>query len=216
VGDRNWILLGAPGAGKGTQAQRLIEQYRLPQISTGDMLREAKRAGTPLGKKAAEYMDRGALVPDELVIGLMAERLDQADAREGFILDGFPRTVPQAEALERVLAERGRKLSRVVAINVPEEVLVPRLTGRRSCPKCGAPYHVMFKPPKQDGVCDLDGTKLIQRDDDTEVTVRKRLATYRNQTAPLIAYYGKKGVLREVDGQGELQAVAARLEEALS
>ncbi|HEY3353302.1 MAG TPA: adenylate kinase [Polyangia bacterium] len=216
MGDRNWILLGAPGAGKGTQAQRLIDTYRLPQISTGDMLREAKRAGTALGKQAAGYMDRGALVPDELVIGLIAERLDQPDAQQGFILDGFPRTVPQAEALGQVLAERGRQLTRVVAIEVPEAVLVPRLTGRRSCPKCGAPYHVMFKPPVKEGLCDVDGTALVQRADDTEVTVRARLETYRNQTAPLIAYYRAKGLLREVDGQGELGAVFQRVQEALA
>jgi adenylate kinase len=214
-GERNWILLGAPGAGKGTQAQRLIDAYRLPQISTGDMLREAKRAGSALGKQAAEFMDHGALVPDHLVIGLIAERLEQPDARGGFILDGFPRTVAQAEALERVLGEHGRALSRVVAIVVPEEILVPRLTGRRSCPKCGAPYHVLFKAPKLTGTCDLDGTALIQRADDTEATVRTRLENYRNQTAPLIAYYRAKGIVREVDGQGELDAVAARMQEAL-
>jgi adenylate kinase len=216
MGERNWILLGAPGAGKGTQAQRLIDTYRLPQISTGDMLRDAQRAGTPLGKQAAEYMNRGALVPDDLVIGLIAERLDQADAKAGFVLDGFPRTVPQAEALERVLGERARTITRVVAIDVPEDVLVPRLTGRRSCPKCGAPYHVMFKAPARPGVCDACGTGLVQRGDDTEVTVRKRLETYRKQTAPLIEFYGLRGVLRQVNGEGALLEVGERMEEALA
>jgi adenylate kinase len=215
MGERNWILLGAPGAGKGTQAQRLIEKYQLPQVSTGDMLREAKRAGTPLGKKAAEFMDRGALVPDEVVIGLIEERLLQPDTAAGFILDGFPRTVPQAEALERALAAHGRGLTRVVLVDVPAEALVVRLAGRRSCPKCGRPYHLTFSPPRVDSVCDVDGTALLQRADDDEATVRARLATYLKQTEPLVAWYRAKGLLREVDGQGELEAVSARIEEAL-
>ncbi len=214
--EKNWILLGAPGAGKGTQAQRLIEKHHVPQISTGDMLREAKRAGTPLGKEAESYMSRGALVPDELVIKLIAERLAKPDAKVGFILDGFPRTVAQAEALDRVLANLGRKLTRVVAIEVPEEVLVPRLTGRRSCPKCGAPYHVMFNPPKKADTCDQCQSKLVQRPDDNEATVKNRLETYRKQTAPLIDYYRAKGLLSEVSGEGEVGAITKRVEDAVS
>jgi adenylate kinase len=213
---KNWILLGAPGAGKGTQAVRLVETFKLPQISTGDMLREERRAGTDLGKQAGEFMDKGALVPDEVLIALIAKRLEQKDAETGFILDGFPRTLGQAEALDGMLASRGRRIDRVIAIEVPASSIVPRITGRRSCPKCGAPYHVEFKRPKVADTCDACGTKLVQRGDDTEVAVVKRLQAYDTMTQPLFAYYQKQGVLKKVNGDGEMDAVWTRVKEAAS
>ncbi len=213
---KNWILLGAPGAGKGTQAVRLVETFKLPQISTGDMLREERRLGTDLGKKAGEFMDKGALVPDEVLIALIAKRLEQKDAQGGFILDGFPRTLGQAEALDKMLADKSRTIDRVIAIEVPASSIVPRITGRRSCPKCGAPYHVEFKKPKVADTCDACGTKLVQRGDDTEAAVVKRLEAYDKMTAPLFAYYAKRGVLKKVNGDGEMDAVWTRVKEAAS
>lgn len=195
------ILLGAPGAGKGTQAELLIKKYGLAHVAPGDIFRQAVREGTPLGKKAKEYMDRGALVPDEIVIGIMRERLAREDCRRGFLLDGFPRTVNQADALGQTLQELGITLDGVVNLEVSEVELVRRLTGRRVCPKCGANYHVMFNPPRTEGRCDNCGTDLIQRDDDREETVRRRLEVYRNQTQPLINYYQERGLLKTVNGE---------------
>jgi adenylate kinase len=213
--ERNLILLGAPGAGKGTQAQRLAARFGIPQISTGDMLRAARREGTPLGKRAEEYMTKGQLVPDEVVIGLVEERLGQADARTGFILDGFPRTIPQAEALDQVLERLGRGKITVVDVKVPESVLIERLGGRLSCPKDGATYHVKFTPPKVPGKCDNDGTDLITRADDQPEAISQRLREYHQKTAPLIDYYASKNVLRAVDGVGDLEVVLQRVVQAL-
>jgi adenylate kinase len=215
VGERNLILLGAPGAGKGTQAQRLAVRFGIPQISTGDMLRAARREGTPLGKKAEEYMNKGALVPDEVVIGLVEERLGKPDAKAGFILDGFPRTIPQAEALDAVLKKLGRSRIAVVDVQVPETVLQERLGGRLSCPKDGASYHVKFTPPKKEGLCDTCATPLVVRADDRPEAISKRLVEYHEKTAPLAAYYGKAGVLKSIDGVGELEVVLDRLVRAL-
>jgi adenylate kinase len=216
MAELNVIFLGAPGSGKGTQATRFAERHRIPHISTGDMLRAAVREGTPLGREVEGFISRGGLVPDATVITLLVERLARPDATGGGVLDGFPRTLPQAEALDRMLAEHGQRLKRVVAIEVPEEALVGRLVGRRSCPKCGAPYHVQFKRPKLAGVCDSCGTELIQRNDDTEATVRERFETYRRQTAPLCDYYQRQGMLRRVSGEGEVEEIAKRVEEAVA
>jgi adenylate kinase len=215
VGERNLILLGAPGAGKGTQAQKLAVRFGIPQISTGDMLRAAKREGTPLGKKAEEYMTAGKLVPDEVVIGLVEERLQQADAKPGFILDGFPRTIPQAEALDGVLQKLGRAPIKVVDVAVPEAMIIERLSGRFSCPKCGAAYHVTFTPPKVAGVCDVCATTLVSRADDRPEAVAQRLREYHEKTAPLVDYYQKASVLKTIDGVGEPEVVLDRLVRAL-
>jgi adenylate kinase len=215
MSERNLILLGAPGAGKGTQAQRLSARFGIPQISTGDMLRAARREGTPLGKKAEEYMTKGQLVPDEVVIGLVEERLAQPDAKPGFILDGFPRTIPQAQALDRVLAKLGRAKIGVVDVRVPEATLIERLGGRLSCPKDGASYHVKFTPPKQAGICDSCGTALITRADDKPEAISQRLREYHDKTAPLVDYYQRAGLLRTVDGVGELEVVLQRVVQAL-
>jgi adenylate kinase len=205
----NLILLGGPGAGKGTQAKKLIDLYHIPQISTGDILRAAVKEGTEMGKKAKEYMDAGKLVPDEVVIGIIKDRLAQPDAKKGFILDGFPRTVPQAEALDQVLAGLGTKIDHVVSIDVDEEALVERLTGRRTCKNaaCGQMYHIKFTPPQKAGVCDKCGGELYQRDDDNEATVRNRLATYNQATAPLIGYYSQKGLVRPIKGVGSIDDI---------
>ena len=212
---RNLILLGAPGAGKGTQAQKLAALWSIPQISTGDMLREARRQGTELGRRAQTFMDAGKLVPDEVVIGLVEERLEQPDAKGGVILDGFPRTTPQAEALDALLARMGRDRVKVVAIDVPEEELQLRLGGRRSCPKDNAPYHVQFHPPRVEGKCDLCGADLITRADDEPVAIKKRFEEYLAKTATLTDYYGRHGALRTVDGTGALAAVNERIKGAL-
>ena len=188
------ILLGAPGAGKGTQAEYIKGQYNMPQISTGDILRQAVREETEIGKKAKSYMDAGKLVPDDIIINIMKQRLKEPDCLDGFILDGFPRTIKQAEKLEKIA-----KINVVINIVVPLEDLLQRITGRRSCPECGAVYHIIFNPPPEEGKCKCGGT-LIQREDDTEETVRKRLETYEAQTAPLIDYYKKKKLLKDVDG----------------
>ncbi|MGB9668193.1 MAG: adenylate kinase [Thermosulfidibacteraceae bacterium] len=195
------IMLGAPGAGKGTQASMISEKYGILQISTGDILRAAVREGTQLGIEAKKYMDRGELVPDEIVIGIVRERIVQDDCKKGFILDGFPRTVVQAEALDRMLEELGISIDYVINIDVPEEEIIKRLSGRRTCRNCQAMYHVIFNPPKKEGVCDKCGGELYQRDDDKEETIRARLEVYKKQTAPLIEYYSKRGKLVNIDGR---------------
>lgn len=211
----NLILLGPPGVGKGTQAKLLIDRFGIPQISTGDILRAAVKELTPMGVKAKGYMDSGALVPDEVVIGIVEERLAQEDCRKGFILDGFPRTVPQADALAQVLSGMGRSIDRVVSLSVDKGELLKRLTGRRACSKCGAGYHVDFAPSRVSGVCDACSGELFQREDDKESTILNRLAVYEEQTAPLIAYYEKAGLLCSVDGMGSVDAVQAEIVAAL-
>jgi len=207
----NIIFLGPPGAGKGTQAKILVEKYAIPQISTGDMLRDHVAKGTELGVKAKEYMEKGQLVPDEIILGMVKERLSQQDAQKGFILDGFPRTVAQAEALDKILEEMDKKIEYVLALIVPDEELVSRLTGRRTCKNCGMMYHIKFKPPKVEGKCDSCGGELYQRPDDNEETVRNRLKVYHKQTSPLIEYYRKKGVLFEVDGSKGIDEITQQL-----
>ncbi len=205
---RRLVLLGPPGAGKGTQASYLAERYGVAHIATGDILREAKAAGTPLGLLAKGYMDRGELVPDDVVIGLVRERLEQPTIREkGFLLDGFPRTVAQAEALDALLTDLGRPLEAVLNLRVDPDLLTRRLTLRRSCPACGAVYHLENRPPKVEGRCDACGGALVRRPDDAEETVRARLAVYIRQTEPLIAYYAERGLLREIDGEQPIAAV---------
>jgi adenylate kinase len=211
----NLILLGPPGAGKGTQAQFLTEDYGIPQISTGDMLRAAVKAGTPMGLKAKECMDQGALVPDDVVVGIVKERLQQGDCANGFILDGFPRTVPQADALAGNLKQLGKEIDAAIALSVDTDALVERLAGRRTCPVCGAGYHLKYDPPREDGKCTKCGAELIQRDDDKEETVRNRMRVYAEQTQPLIDYYADAGVLVEVDGMASIDEVRATIKEAL-
>jgi adenylate kinase len=198
----NLILLGPPGAGKGTQAQLMVDRYHIPQISTGDILRAAVKDKTPLGVKAKGFMDQGKLVPDELVIGIIEERLKAADCHPGFILDGFPRTIAQAEALQPILSKMGRSIDHVVNIEVEDEELVRRLTGRRTCKNCGAMFHIVFHAPKREGICDRCGGTLYQREDDKEETIRTRLKEYQKQTAPLIQYYQQKKTLRSIQGVG--------------
>jgi adenylate kinase len=200
VSELNLILFGPPGAGKGTQAERLRGDFQLPYIATGDMLRSNVKEGTELGKKAKEYMDAGELVPDDLIVAMAAERLQQDDAQDGFILDGFPRTIEQAKALDRQLAELGRRVTAALLIDVADEEVVRRLSGRRVCVKAGHNYHVEFDPPKREGVCDQDGSRLIQRDDDKPDVIRNRLRVYHEQTEPLIDFYDEQGVMRRIDG----------------
>jgi adenylate kinase len=211
----NLILLGPPGAGKGTQAKRLEEKYEIPQISTGDILRGAVRQGTKLGKTAQSYMDAGKLVPDSVMVGIIEERLREPDCAQGFILDGFPRTVAQADALAGVLEGIGSGIDHVICVEVPNEELVGRLTGRRTCGACGAMFHVEFNPPEREGSCDACGGDLFQREDDKEDTIRSRLAVYDEQTAPLIAYYRRGGLLRPIDGVGNMEEILGRIQGVL-
>jgi len=211
----NLILLGAPGAGKGTQAEMIVAKYNIPQISTGDMLREAVAKGTELGQKAKEYMDKGELVPDEVVIGIVKERLAQPDCDKGFILDGFPRTINQAEALDGILKELNKKIDAVINVYVPEEEIVKRIVNRRTCRNCKAVYHLIYNPPKEEGKCDKCGGELYQRDDDKEETVKERLKVYKSQTQPLIDYYSKKGVVYDIDGTKTIEEVFKQIEAIL-
>jgi adenylate kinase len=198
--DMKIIMLGAPGAGKGTQAKRIAEKYSIPHISTGDIFRANIKNNTELGQKAKTYMDKGELVPDELVVDLIMDRFKQADAANGYVLDGFPRTIPQAEALDKALEANGESVDFAINVEVPDENIINRMGGRRACVGCGATYHIQFNAPKVEGICDTCGEKLILRDDDKPETVKNRLSVYHDQTQPLIDYYNKKNVLREVDG----------------
>jgi len=209
------VLLGPPGAGKGTQAKLLEEKVSACQISTGDILRKAVAERTPLGREASEYINRGALVPDGVIVNLVAERLKEKDCEKGFILDGFPRTIPQATSLNAILNQRGIRLSAVLSVRVPHNVIIERLAGRRTCRNCGALSHVVFTPPKKEGVCDRCGGALYQRDDDREETIANRLKVYEDQTAPLVDYYRGQGLLREIDGVGDVDEIRARIIQAL-
>jgi adenylate kinase len=213
--DVNIILMGLPGAGKGTQAERIVKEFDIPHISTGDMFRAAVKNETPLGLEAKSYMDKGLLVPDEIVIGIVRERLAMDDCAKGFLLDGFPRTVPQAEALTATLKELGREIDHVININVRREFLIERLTGRWICPICGASYHTLFNPPKEAGVCDKDGGKLFQRDDDKPEVVAQRLDVNIAQAQPLIDYYAEQGLLRNINGEQDIQVVFAEITSVL-
>lgn len=207
----NLILLGPPGAGKGTQAKKLTEEFSIPQISTGDILRNAVKAGTAMGLKAKEYMDAGSLVPDEVVVGIVRDRLLERDCEKGFILDGFPRTVAQADSLQDSLVDLGKNLDRVISLEVDEEALVERLTGRRTCSNCGSGYHLKYEPPNKPDTCDACGGTLFQRDDDKEETIRKRLQVYNNQTSPLINYYRDAGILVKLDGMQPIPQVQEKM-----
>ena len=210
------LLMGPPGAGKGTQAEVLTEKFNIPHISTGDMFRAAVKEGTPLGKKAKECMDKGALVPDEVTVGIVKERLAKDDCKKGFLLDGFPRTVEQADALKKILEELNLPNVRVLNINVPKEELVERAVGRRICKGCGKTYHLKFNPPKKDGVCDACGKELYQRADDTAETMNERISVYEASTKPLIDYYKSQGVYEEVDGKLAIDKVSDALIKLLS
>lgn len=211
----NIILMGLPGAGKGTQASKIIKKYPIPHISTGDMFRLAIKNETELGKEAKSYMDKGELVPDSVTIGIVKERLSQSDAKEGFLLDGFPRTVEQAQALNDIMDELGTQIDRTINVDVDEEELMNRLTGRRICEVCGTTYHLVFNPPKQEGVCDLDGGKLYQREDDNPETVANRLEVNLKQTQPLLDFYKEQDVLVNVDGSKDIDDVFARIDDIL-
>lgn len=201
------IMLGAPGAGKGTQAKMIAEKYGLPHISTGDIFRANIKNGTELGKEAKEYMDKGLLVPDELTVRLLLDRVAQDDCKNGYVLDGFPRTIPQAEVLDEKLSELGEKVDFAINVDVPDENIVNRMSGRRACLSCGATYHIVSIPPKKEGICDVCGSELVLRDDDKPETVQNRLKVYHDQTQPLIDFYEKKGVLRSVDGTLPMEEV---------
>ena len=209
------IMLGAPGAGKGTQAKKIAAKYDIPHISTGDIFRANIKNGTELGNKAKTYMDQGLLVPDELVVDLVVDRVQQDDCKNGYVLDGFPRTIPQAEALDKALAEFGDKIDYAIDVNVPDENIVKRMGGRRACVGCGATYHLVYAPTKTEGICDVCGKELILRDDDKPETVQKRLNVYHEQPQPLIDYYTKAGILKTVDGTVDINDVFAAIVEIL-
>jgi adenylate kinase len=211
----NLILLGPPNAGKGTQAKKLYADFKIPQISTGDILRKAVKDGTELGKLAGPLMAAGQYVPDDIIIGLVEERLKEADVANGFVLDGFPRTTPQVDALEAMLAKLGKKIDAVVSLEVPHAKLIERGSGRRSCPVCGSVYHVYQNPPKRAGYCDKDGTGLVQREDDTPEVIEKRLKKYDTETAPLKALYAKKGLLKSIDGVGSPEGIYEEIRAAI-
>jgi adenylate kinase len=208
------VLLGAPGAGKGTQAKKLIGEYGIPQISTGDLLRAAVAEGTSLGREAKAYMDKGELVPDRVVLGMVEERLRKEDCKKGFILDGFPRNTTQAEALDKILLALDMQLEAAISVDVPRDYLMKRLTGRRTCGGCGQTYNVHFSPSGKECICDKCGCELYQRDDDKEQTIKNRLEVYDKQTAPLVAYYGAKGIVRHVDGTGSIDEIFKRVQAA--
>jgi adenylate kinase len=216
VAELNLILIGPPGAGKGTQAERLVDDFDLPYYATGDILRAAIEAGSELGKKAKEYVDRGDLVPDEVICDVIMERIDTPESEDGFILDGFPRTLGQAEVLEEALGRRGRSLTAALLIDAPAEEVIRRLSGRRICVENQHVYHVEFDPPKEDGVCDQDGSRLVQRDDDKPETIKKRLAVYREQTEPLIEWYDERGLLRRFDGTRKPEEVHSHIRATLA
>ena len=201
------IMLGAPGAGKGTQAKMIAEKFDIPHISTGDIFRANIKNGTELGKKAKEYMDKGQLVPDELTVEILLDRVAADDCKNGYVLDGFPRTIPQADVLDKELTKLGDKVDFAINVDVPDENIVRRMSGRRACLKCGATYHIEHIPPKQEGICDKCGSELVQRDDDKPETVQNRLSVYHEQTQPLIDYYNKKNILKSVDGTKDMQEV---------
>lgn len=201
------IMLGAPGAGKGTQAKKIAEKYNIPHISTGDIFRANIKGGTELGMKAKSYMDQGQLVPDDVTIGMLLDRISEADCADGYVLDGFPRTIPQAESLTKALEERGEKMDYAVNVDVPDQAIVERMSGRRACLACGATYHIVYNAPKKEGICDSCGESLVLRDDDKPETVQKRLTVYHDQTQPLIDYYQKAGILATVDGTQDLNDV---------
>ena len=215
AGVRRVVLLGPPGAGKGTQAKLLQDEFGAVQISTGDILRKAVADQTPLGNQAVGFINSGALVPDSVIVNLVAERLQEQDSAKGFLLDGFPRTIAQAESLDEILKKMGLSLNCVLSVEVPQEVIVERLAGRRTCGNCGALCHVALNPPKTEGVCDRCGGELFQRDDDQEQTIAKRLEVYERQTAPLVNYYRQRGLLRTIDGVGEIDQIRARVIAAL-
>lgn len=210
------IMLGAPGAGKGTQAINIAKEYKIPHVSTGDIFRANIKAGTELGLTAKRYMDAGGLVPDEVTIGMLLSRISEEDCKNGYVLDGFPRTIPQAESLRKALSERGERIDYAIDIEVPDGEIMSRMTGRRSCPKCGATYHIRFNPPKKENICDECGGELTQRADDQPETVKARLSVYHEQTKPLIAFYQKEGVLREIDGTMAPSEVFRAVTEVLS
>lgn len=201
------IMLGAPGAGKGTQAKQIAAKYQIPHISTGDIFRANIKNGTELGMKAKSYMDQGQLVPDDVTIGMLLDRISQEDCAEGYVLDGFPRTIPQAESLTKALEERGESMDYAINVDVPDQAIVTRMAGRRACLACGATYHIVYNAPKKENVCDVCGEGLVLRDDDKPETVQKRLTVYHDQTKPLIDYYGKAGILVTVDGTQDLNKV---------
>lgn len=203
------IMVGAPGAGKGTQAKRIAEKYGIPHVSTGDIFRANLKEGTELGLKAKVFMDKGALVPDEITIGMLMDRIHQPDCKDGYVLDGFPRNIPQAEALTKALSEANESMDAVVDVDVPDENIMDRMSGRRTCRKCGEGYHTKYNPPKVDGVCDVCGGELYIRDDDKPETVKKRLTVYHDQTQPLIDYYTKQGILKSVNGTQMMEKVFA-------
>jgi len=208
-------MLGAPGAGKGTQAKKIAGKYQIPHISTGDIFRSNIKEGTELGRKAKEYMDQGALVPDELTIGMLMDRIQSDDCENGYVLDGFPRTIPQAESLKKALSDMGQKIDFAINVEVPDEIIIDRMAGRRACIACGATYHIVYNPSRVPDVCDVCGAGLVLRDDDKPETVKKRLSVYHDQTKPLIEYYKEAGVLVNIDGTKELNKVFSDIADLL-